>query len=87
MIGDPLERNWIEIQILSKVNERGHAVTIFEIRDELVPNMHETVVCTIFNLRKEGLLRIFDIGGAKMADITATGKAALFGALTAKRCD
>ena len=71
------ERNWVEVQILNYLNDRGHAVPIYNLRDNLIPGKEETVVCTVFDLSREGLVNIFELPGGKMTEITSMGKASL----------
>jgi CTP-dependent riboflavin kinase len=88
MGGDPLERNWVEVRILNRLNDRGHAVSLLELRNNLVPNMEETIVCTVFNLKDEGLVTVFEVPGGKMVDITAHGRDVLLKAISNRnRCD
>jgi hypothetical protein len=82
---EPAERNWLEVRILNRLNDAGHAVALYDLRD-LVPEKQETIVNLIFDMKGDGLLGIFELsGGGKMVDITASGKAALFDFLTAGR--
>jgi predicted MarR family transcription regulator len=77
MGSDPLKRNWLEIRILNRLNDRGHAIGLQDLRDNLVQDMRETIVLAIFKMQKEGLLNTFEVQGGKMVDITEGGKTAL----------
>lgn len=85
MGGKQLNRNWVEVRILNRLNDRGHAVSLYDLRD-IIEGKRETIVNTLFSLRDEGLVNIFEIAdGAKMVDITNTGKGILRGVLAAGR--
>jgi len=84
---DPLKRNWLEIRILNRLNDRGHAIGLEDLRNNLVPDMNESIVLAIFKMKKEGLLRIFEVQGGKMVDITTEGGLALSEIQTAGKED
>lgn len=85
MVETPPDRNLVEVRILNCLNDTGHAVDLNHLRKTLVPDKEDTVVCTMFDLRGEGLVNIFDITGGKMIEITAAGKTALLETLKANR--
>lgn len=82
---NPLERNWIELAVLEYLNSKNRAVEIYHLRSRVAPGKEETAVHTIFALRDEGLLNVFEMPGGKMVEITPSGKAALLEVLTAHR--
>jgi len=86
--GNPFDRNWLEIRILNRLNDRGHAVTLREIRD-LVPDMQESITCTVFAMNDEGLVHIFEPPrhDGKLVEITPMGKAVLLEVLSRPKCD
>lgn len=86
---DPFERNWLEVRILNRLNDRKHPINLRELRDNLVANKEDTIVCTIFNLRDEGLVKIREtsILNDKLVEITPLGKAILLDILSGNRCD
>ena len=86
----PSEVNWLEIRILNRLNDRRHPVALRDLRENLVPNLQETIVCTCANMRDEGLVNMFEIPGqsGKLVEITAVGKAVLFDVLNShSNCD
>ena len=85
MRGSPLERNWVEVRILDWLNNNPHMISVYHLRDNLIPGKEETVVCTLFNLKNEGLVNIYDLLGEKMVEITGVGKSTLLEILTAHR--
>jgi hypothetical protein len=84
---DPFAMNWLEIRILNRLADRGHAVTLHDLKENLVPGKQETVVNTIFHMRDEGLVRVFEPPkGGKLVEITAIGKAVLHDVMISSRC-
>jgi hypothetical protein len=86
----PSEVNWLEIRILNRLNDRRHPVALRDLRENLVPDKQETIVCTCANMRDEGLVRMFEIPGqsGKLVEITSVGKALLFDVLNSRsNCD
>lgn len=84
---NPLDVNWLELRILNRLNDRGHAVSIVDLRDNLAPGHHESTVNLIFDMGTEGWVRIFETpGGIKMVEIAPSGRALLLD-LMKKSCD
>lgn len=82
--------NWIELRILNRLADRGHAVSLHDMKENLVPGKLETVVNTIFHLRDEGLVKIFEPKrGGQFVAITAVGRARLHDVMVQSRhgCD
>ena len=73
---NPYERNWLEVRLLNRLSDRGHPVTLRDLR-RIVPDMEETITCTVFNLRDEGLVSVKEIPGCHLVDITEAGRAVL----------
>lgn len=87
---DPFAMNWLEVRILNHLSDRGHPVGLHAMKDGLVPGSTTSVVNTIFHLRDEGLVKIFETAlGGQLVDITAVGKAVLHDVLVHSRhnCD
>jgi len=75
---DPFAMNWLEVRILTRLADRGHAVTLHDMKDNLVDGKSETVVNTVFQLQDEGLLRVFETEkGGQLVEITEEGKTIL----------
>jgi hypothetical protein len=87
---DPFAMNWLEVRILNRLADRGHAVALHDMKENLVPGKTETVVNTIYHLRDEGLINIFEPEmGGHLVEITAIGKAVLRDVMvhSRNRCD
>lgn len=76
MQGAPYERNWLEVRLLNRLNDRGHPVTLQDLR-RLVPDMEESITCKIFDMRDEGLVSVKEIPGDHLVAISAAGQAVL----------
>lgn len=75
---DLFTMNWLEIRLLNRLADRGHAVTLHDLKENLVPGKRESVVNTIYHLKDEGLLNVFEPdGGGQLVEITAIGRAVL----------
>lgn len=75
---DPFAMNWVEVRILNRLADRGHAVTLHDMKENLVPGKRETVVNTVFHLQDEGMVKIFEPKmGGQLVEITAIGRAVL----------
>ena len=70
------ERNWLEVRLLNRLNDRGHPVTLRDLR-ALIPDMEETITCAVFRLRDEGLVSVREIPGCHLVDITEPGRLVL----------
>lgn len=83
----PSEVNWLELRILNRINDRGHPVALRDLRDNLVPDKQETIVCTVSSMSDEGLVRIFESPqqDGQLVEITGVGKAVLFDVLNSSR--
>lgn len=72
--GDPSERNPLEIKILSHLGDISHPVSLRTMKDTLEPNMQESIVCSVFDMKDDGLIFIQDIGGDHLVSLTAQGR-------------
>lgn len=82
--GDPFERTWLEIKILSHLNDSPHPMSLRTMRDGIEPNMQESIVCSVFDLRDDGLVVMRELVGDHMVDITSTGRAVLSAILSGR---
>ena len=87
MSGDPFDRTWIETKILLKLQDSPHPVLLAELRDNLVPDIGVSVVCSLDSMRKEGLVNLFRPSPRNeiWVELTAMGRAVLFHIMTAGR--
>jgi predicted transcriptional regulator len=77
--GDPFDRHWIEVAILSHLNDTKHPVLMHQLRMIVEEDLSKRYIVTCANqLRDDGLVTIREIkGGDHLVTITPQGRAAL----------
>lgn len=81
--GDPSERNWLEVKILSHLMDATHAVSLRTIRTIEV-DMQEAISCSVFDLRDDGLVETRGMIGDHLVTLTPKGREVLLSILSSK---
>lgn len=66
-------RNWLEVRILNRLNDRGRPSLLQELRD-MVPEHSDTVISFVFSLEREGLVWIKELQPGHLVGITEGGR-------------
>lgn len=72
----PTRRNRIEIRVLNRLRDRGHSISLGDLRN-LIPGQGETIINSLFAMEKESLVKIFGESGEQRVTITRQGKTEL----------
>lgn len=73
---NPIRRNRIEIRVLNRLYDRGHSVSLSDLRN-LIPRQEETIINSLFKMEKEALVTITGEPGEQRVSITSRGKSEL----------